>query len=602
MPNVKMPDGVVVAFPDDMPPEQIKSLILKKFPDAGQTPAGQTPADPMATTKSLTSSPNLSGVPVFGPMLAMAGYNGMPKIDDSYADPKAAYDSALAKVRHSQFPGMSDDAFAQYSSKALAPYGLTELSQHGALLGATDEMSAGIGALGSATKNLLGDQSSPDFGEAYLDYEALERARRDLGRQQQGLLGTGAEVLGGFASMGKAPAGGLPAAAQTGTRFLQGATNTMRAAVPGAAYGFGATDGDFEERLKGGGAGALMSAAASAAAPLVTRVASGIGSRAAQRGVVRQAVQAAPTAAAIKSGSRASFQAAKATGATIDQRAVGILHDEVRQILKDDNLLLGKGKVSREFPTTRHMLKALEEYAAGDVTMSQLITFKKSVARMMNSKSEAAVGHKVNELLDDFVDALPQSAWVAGDGQAATLHWAKGKVDWARGRRTETIEKALYNARFKGTGNFADSLRAQFGSILTNEKRRRGFDPADIAAIEKFVEGDPVNAVLQHLSHGNPYLAAIAGHVVGGPVVGAAAAVARPVVALGAGALRNQGARQAGRQIRAGVASPGQLVQPPLVPVPMTINGVARRVGVAAENRLGEDPRRVLVRAVGGRR
>lgn len=36
MPNVKMPDGVVVAFPDNMPPEQIRALILKKFPDAGR--------------------------------------------------------------------------------------------------------------------------------------------------------------------------------------------------------------------------------------------------------------------------------------------------------------------------------------------------------------------------------------------------------------------------------------------------------------------------------------------------------------------------------------------------------------------------------------
>ncbi len=35
MANVKMPDGVVVAFPDDMPPEQIRAMILSKFPDAG---------------------------------------------------------------------------------------------------------------------------------------------------------------------------------------------------------------------------------------------------------------------------------------------------------------------------------------------------------------------------------------------------------------------------------------------------------------------------------------------------------------------------------------------------------------------------------------
>lgn len=34
MPQVKMPDGVVVSFPDDMPAEQIRSLIASKFPEA----------------------------------------------------------------------------------------------------------------------------------------------------------------------------------------------------------------------------------------------------------------------------------------------------------------------------------------------------------------------------------------------------------------------------------------------------------------------------------------------------------------------------------------------------------------------------------------
>lgn len=35
MPVVGMPNGDQVQFPDDMPNDQIKSLILKKFPDAG---------------------------------------------------------------------------------------------------------------------------------------------------------------------------------------------------------------------------------------------------------------------------------------------------------------------------------------------------------------------------------------------------------------------------------------------------------------------------------------------------------------------------------------------------------------------------------------
>lgn len=39
MVDVKMPDGVVVRFPDDMPQDQIKAMIQQKFPDAGKNAA-----------------------------------------------------------------------------------------------------------------------------------------------------------------------------------------------------------------------------------------------------------------------------------------------------------------------------------------------------------------------------------------------------------------------------------------------------------------------------------------------------------------------------------------------------------------------------------
>ena len=32
MPKIRMPDGQVVAFPDDMPSAQIKGLIAQKYP------------------------------------------------------------------------------------------------------------------------------------------------------------------------------------------------------------------------------------------------------------------------------------------------------------------------------------------------------------------------------------------------------------------------------------------------------------------------------------------------------------------------------------------------------------------------------------------
>lgn len=46
MPVVGMPDGTQVQFPDDMPPAQIKSMILAKFPGAASTAAA--PAAPVA--------------------------------------------------------------------------------------------------------------------------------------------------------------------------------------------------------------------------------------------------------------------------------------------------------------------------------------------------------------------------------------------------------------------------------------------------------------------------------------------------------------------------------------------------------------------------
>jgi hypothetical protein len=55
-----MPDGVVVAFPDDMPPEQIKGLIQQKFPDAAK-PKEAAPAPQQAGPMDFVSQ-GMSGV------------------------------------------------------------------------------------------------------------------------------------------------------------------------------------------------------------------------------------------------------------------------------------------------------------------------------------------------------------------------------------------------------------------------------------------------------------------------------------------------------------------------------------------------------------
>lgn len=92
MPNVRMPDGVVVRFPDEMPPEQIKALIAQKFPQAAAGPAGGAamaasakPA-PRATDTYLSQGlsgfnegvGNILGFPVDATTMAMnAGMSGV---------------------------------------------------------------------------------------------------------------------------------------------------------------------------------------------------------------------------------------------------------------------------------------------------------------------------------------------------------------------------------------------------------------------------------------------------------------------------------------------------------------------------------------------
>jgi hypothetical protein len=62
MPNVKMPDGTVVRFPDDMPKEQIRDMIATKFPDAAPG-HGRAPTQAEPTPEETPSPPTMSVLP-----------------------------------------------------------------------------------------------------------------------------------------------------------------------------------------------------------------------------------------------------------------------------------------------------------------------------------------------------------------------------------------------------------------------------------------------------------------------------------------------------------------------------------------------------------
>lgn len=189
------------------------------------------------------------------------------------------YQQALGNVRQSQFPDFTDEQWSDYSSKILAPSDFNDATASAQLFGFGDEISAGMGALGSQVRQWTGG-GGPGFGEAYGQYTELEQARRDLGREQMGEpAALAAEVLGGSTILGPARsvAGALvaPAAVAAPNRVKTALTGLGTGAGMGGLYGFGATDGGVAERGGGALVGGTIGGVTGVAAPYLAEAGAG---------------------------------------------------------------------------------------------------------------------------------------------------------------------------------------------------------------------------------------------------------------------------------------------------------------------------------------
>jgi hypothetical protein len=516
------------------------------------------------------------------------------------------YQAALERVRQSQFPDMSDEEWAHYSDQFFAPDIKAQADQSQAF-GFSDELSAAVGGLGSQVRQWTGG-GGPGYGESYGDLYELEQARLELARQENGALGTAAEIVSGAAMLGpgRTAAGGLPAlavgptmpaAVQSGGRLVQAAKAAVPLAAEGGIYGFGATDGDLGERAKGAATGAAISVAAGAAAPLVAKVAQGVGRRIAQvpvnmanRQAMRQAVKSAPAAAAIKGTSQAAYKAAERTGAEIGPQAMQILSHDMTELARLNGLIMPSGKLSTAYPKVAHALRSIREFAQGPVSIEQAQTLLKSIRAAQKSidPDEARLGMQMANAFEDFLDGLPPSAFSKNGQRAgeAVQQWAVGRTEWARAKRTQAIENIIADARL-AKGGFASGLRSGFASMLksNNAKKRRGFSKADLDAIERFVEGGPIQELLERIGGGAGLPGGVLGGITGGPV----GAVAVPAAGMGARRLTNRNARQAAQNLRAQVAIPGGVPMralPPPMPLPLPVG--LRRIGGVTGTRTGD--------------
>lgn len=101
MPVVTMPDGQPVTFPDDMPPDQIRGMILKKFPDAAKSATQTAPKAPASPVVDAARS-----VPG-GLAKGAAAVAGIPGDLERLADIPAKYITDKLGIGNGKDPGYS---------------------------------------------------------------------------------------------------------------------------------------------------------------------------------------------------------------------------------------------------------------------------------------------------------------------------------------------------------------------------------------------------------------------------------------------------------------------------------------------------------------
>lgn len=400
------------------------------------------------------------------------------------------YQAALRRIRETQFPNMSDKAWQEYSRATFSPYNFKDTAQQAQTFGFGDEIGAGISALGSQVKNMLGDKSSPDFGTAYGDYKKLEESRRDLGREQLGEPASiAADLLGGFSTVG--PGAAAPAAVAP-SLLKTAATSAATGSAMGAVYGLGSADDD---RLNSALAGGVTGGVFGAAAPVLGSMIGNKVASVAQRRMTNSAIKNAPAAADLRAASSQMFKAVDNSGVTIDTNKFSqFVNDLVKKAKRDR---INPNLDPKAHGAYQELIGALADVQQNGtaLTISDMHTLRQIAQKAAVSAEgrDSMFASRIVDGLDDFITQpgvakLPPNRLGSGNPTGAANDLLKAISTWGRSRRVGLIEEAVYKASNQASG-VENGLRIQFRQLLQNKKTRALFNKAEIQAIEEVANG-----------------------------------------------------------------------------------------------------------------
>lgn len=520
MPKVRMPDGKVVAFPDDMPREEIKAMITKKYPDAAKAPV-------QAATPTPTAQPTV-------PQPVATNATPMPKVEGSPAR------AAANPTQLTQFP---DD----YYIESRDPTFVDELYNMGKKMGfPVDRMIRDAQSIDDTVRNLA---YGATFGQADRLVGALsgKGTKYERGKTAEALarnpgLGKAARFAGSMAS-----AGGLTKAAPSlmGAGPGQGLVERIVAGgASGAAMGASESEAEGESPIHGAVAGAV---AGGLVAPAVAG-AFKLGGRFLNR---MRGIET-PTLTALHDEGDALMEAGRQAGVTIKQSAWKQGVDAVFNAAKR-----ASPKINQEvYP----VLQDFKNMSKKPITLDGIETQRKLINKTI--RETPANDIETRDILSDMKDALTD--WQlkltakdaqSGDPAAAVQLFQKGRKTWAARHKMEILDNTLSNA--DGSSQPYDAaIRTEFRKL----ERRRDFkfrwNTQEQKTIKEIVRSTSITSLIANLGRLGSYtvgptgIGALIGHSLGGPVGAVAGASVGAGSTLAAQQLSGMSARGAASDLQ----------------------------------------------------
>jgi hypothetical protein len=434
-----------------------------------------------------------------------SGFNAIAAREAGYTDAEiVAHLAGIAPKPKKQEPDRSAAQYAGVITNALAPYataaglgaaaaGIPSLGIGAPLGAATGVLSLGVGDLGTGIYNL----AAPAFGGERVPlpsetirrgYESIGIGRRPQTPEQEVLFRT---AEGAASALGGASA--FNALARTAP---QGVTRNVMQEL-GRAPGV--------QTAAGAGAGAAPAIASEYAGvenPLALFGLSMAGGMAAGRAATPRGTPI-PSEQFAKQAEMA-YERARAAGVQFDPAAISQLSQGIRSALSTPDLQFHPGL----HPRIKVVLEDIDNAAAEAQKRGTPISFSelellRRVARTAGKSMDAderRLASGIIRQIDDFVDAPPPNAILAGQGDEAASAVKEARTAWRRMSQSDNINNMIIEkATDTAEGLSANTIRAAARSINKSESKKRAFDPAVQKQIKDLGRGSGGLSTLQTL-------------------------------------------------------------------------------------------------------